>query len=171
MKLIPSQRLFMLLACGALAALAALIVGVEVTDVAIPTLAGMVLLGAVTCADYLTSRRAWRSSVVHLSRNIPPAFALGARRPVTLNFEIEGPFKWRGQVYDDVDPSFNFEGLPASVELLPGKRIAVTYEVTPTRRGEALFGTAQLRLQSRWGWCELLERIGAAQTRRVYPDF
>jgi uncharacterized protein (DUF58 family) len=171
MKLIPSQRLFVILACVALAALAALIAGVEVADVAIPTVTGIVLLGVVTCADYLISRRAWRSSVVRLSRNAPPAFALGARRPVTLSFEVEGPFKWRGQVHDDVDPSFHFEGLPATVELLPGKRIAVTYEVTPTRRGEALFGAAQLRLQSRWGWCELLERLGAAQTRRVYPDF
>ena len=171
MKLIPSQRLFVLLACLALAALAALIAGVKVTDVGGATLAGIVLLGALTCADYLTSRRAWRSSVVRLSRAAPPAFALGARRAVSLSFDVEGPFQWHGQVHDDVDPSFHFEGLPATVELLPGKRIAVTYEVTPTRRGEAYFGAAQLRLQSRWGWCELLERLGEAQTRRVYPDF
>jgi uncharacterized protein (DUF58 family) len=102
---------------------------------------------------------------------VPPAFALGARRPVTLNFEVEGPFGWRGQVFDDVDPSFNYEGLPAAFALLPGKRVGVTYEVTPTRRGEARFGAAQLRLRSRWGWCELLARLGEAQVRRVYPDF
>ena len=102
---------------------------------------------------------------------MPPAFALGARRPVTLSFEVEGTFRWQGQVYDDVDPHFHYDGLPASVDLLPGKRIELTYEVTPTRRGEALFGATQLRLRSRWGWCELLERIGTAQARRVYPDF
>ena len=106
MKLIPSQRLFVLLACLALAALAALIAGVKVTDVGGATLAGIVLLGALTCADYLTSRRAWRSSVVRLSRAAPPAFALGARRAVSLSFEVEGPFQWHGQVHDDVDPSF-----------------------------------------------------------------
>ena len=26
-------------------------------------------------------------------------------------------------------------------------------------------------MRSRWGWCELLARLGAEQTRRVYPDF
>jgi uncharacterized protein (DUF58 family) len=171
MRFIPSTRLLTVLGWGAVAALAALIAGLEVTDVAVPTLAGLLMLGAVTLGDYLHSRRAWRSSVVRLTRNMPPAFALGARRPVTLSFEVEGPFQWQGQVYDDVDPSFNFEGLPAALDLTPGKRIGVTYEVVPTRRGEALFGAAQLRLRSRWGWCELLERIGAQQVRRVYPDF
>jgi len=171
MRFIPSNRLLSVLGAGALAALLALIAGVEVTDVAIPTLAGLALLGAVTCGDYLNSRRAWRDSIVRLSRNTPPAFALGARRPVSLHFEVEGSFSWHGQVYDDVDPSFQFEGLPAVVDLTPGKRLAVTYEVVPTRRGEAQFGAAQLRLRSRWGWCELMERIGETQVRRVYPDF
>jgi uncharacterized protein (DUF58 family) len=45
------------------------------------------------------------------------------------------------------------------------------YEITPTRRGEARFAPAQLRLRSRWGWCELLERLGVDEQRRVYPDF
>jgi len=64
------------LGCGALAALLALIAGVEVADVAVPAIAGAVLLGVVVYADYITSRRAWRESVVRLSRNTPPAFAL-----------------------------------------------------------------------------------------------
>ena len=171
MKFIPSQRLLVALAGGAGVALVALIAGIGVTDVALPGIAWLVLLGIVTYADFVTSRRAWRQSVVRLSRNVPPAFALGARRPVTLNIEIEGPFSWHGRVYDDVDPSFNYEGLPAAFALLPGKRFGVTYEVTPTRRGEARFGAAQVRLRSRWGWCELLTRLGEAQVRRVYPDF
>src|SRR4051812_38004544 len=139
MRFIPSQRLLSVLACGGLVALGALILGIEVTAVALPTLAGVVMLVAVAVADYFTSHRAWRSSVVRLSRNMPPAFALGARRPITLSFEVAGPFRWQGRVYDDVDPHFHFEGLPAAVELLPGKRIDVTYEVTPTRRGAASF--------------------------------
>src|SRR4051794_28540564 len=117
MRFIPSNKLLAVLSAGAFAALLALIAGVEVTDVAIPTLAGLVLLSVVAGGDYLNSRRAWRSSIVRLSRNTPPAFALGARRPVSLDFEVEGPFRWHGQVYDDVDPTFRFEGLPASVDL------------------------------------------------------
>jgi uncharacterized protein (DUF58 family) len=171
MRFIPSTRLLSVLGCVALAALAALISGVGTSEVAVPAIAAAVLLGVVVFSDYISSRRAWRESVVRLSRNTPPAFALGARRAVTLSFEVEGQFQWHIQVHDDVDPSFHFEGLPASVELTPGKRIGVTYEVVPTRRGEALFGATQLRLRSRWGWCELLDRLGEKQVRRVYPDF
>ena len=171
MRLIPAQRLLLTLAVGALAALVALVAGTSVSDVALLSVAWLVLLGIVTTADYVVSRRAWRQSVVRLSRGLPPAFALGARRTVGLSFEVEGPYTWHGQVYDDVDASFHYEGLPASFALLPGKRVDITYEVTPTRRGEARFGASQVRLRSRWGWCELLARLGEAQTRRVYPDF
>jgi uncharacterized protein (DUF58 family) len=171
MRFIPSIRLLVGLGCGALASLMALIAGIAAADVAIPAIAATVLLGVIVCFDYLNSRRAWRGSVVRPSRNTPPAFALGARRPVTLSFEVEGPFQWHGRVHDEVDSSFHFEGLPAPLDLIPGKRVGITYEVVPTRRGEAVFGATQLRLRSRWGWCELLGKLGEPQVRRVYPDF
>jgi uncharacterized protein (DUF58 family) len=171
MRPIPGKRLLLALAAGATAALIALIVGLDVWDVA--RICGILLLVlvALTCADYLTSRRAWRQSVVRMTRGLPPAFAVGVRRPVSLSFEVEGPYNWHGQVFDYVDSSFHFEGLPAAIHLSTGKRVEIPYEVTPTRRGEAKFAPAQLRLRSRWGWCELLERIGIEETRRVYPDF
>jgi uncharacterized protein (DUF58 family) len=171
MRVIPAKRLLLASAAGAAAALLALIAGGDVLDVGLLGAAWLVLLGGLASADYVTSRRAWQRSLVRLSRGLPPSFALGARRTVSLSFEAEGSVQWRIQVYDDVDASFHYEGLPASVDLLPGKRTELTYEVTPTRRGEARFGAAQLRLRSRWGWCELLERLGVEEVRRVYPDF
>ena len=42
---------------------------------------------------------------------------------------------------------------------------------TPTRRGEVTFAPADVRVRSRWGCCELLERLGDSDVRRVYPDF
>jgi uncharacterized protein (DUF58 family) len=171
MRVIPANKLLLALAATAVAALIALTSGVEVRSVAIFSAAWVLVLAALAATDYITSRQAWKQSVVRLSRGLPPAFALGARRTVSLNFEVEGPHRWRGQVYDHVDPSFHFEGMPALLDLPPGKRVELTYEVTPTRRGEAMFAPAQLRLRSRWGWCELLERLGEEQVRRVYPDF
>jgi uncharacterized protein (DUF58 family) len=171
MRVIPAKRLLLALAAGAVAALLVLIAGVDVLDVGLLGAAWLVLLGGLASADCVSSRRAWQRSLVRLSRELPRSFALGARRTVSLRFEAEGSLKWHGQVYDDVDASFLYEGLPASVDLLPGKRVELTYEVTPTRRGEARFGAAQLRLRSRWGWCELLERLGVEEVCRVYPDF
>ena len=33
------------------------------------------------------------------------------------------------------------------------------------------FAPADVRVRSRWGLCELLERLGTTEVRRVYPDF
>jgi uncharacterized protein (DUF58 family) len=171
MRLIPAKRLLLALAAGAAAALIALIAGAGIWVVASLSAAWLFCLVTLAGVDYVISRRAWQESVVRMTRGLPAAFALGARRSVSLSFEVEGPYGWQGQVYDHVDPSFNTEGLPAQLILLAGKRVEIAYEVTPTRRGEAKFSAAQLRLRSRWGWCELCERLGSDETRRVYPDF
>ncbi len=41
-----------------------------------------------------------------------------------------------------------------------GRRLEATYTVIPTRRGEVKFAPADVRVRSRWGLCELLERLG-----------
>jgi uncharacterized protein (DUF58 family) len=171
MRLVPGKRLLLALAAGATAALIALLAGVGIWAVAPLSGAWLLLLVTVACTDCIISRRAWQQSDVHMTRRLPAAFALGARRSVSMSFEVAGPYDWRAQVYDHVDPSFNSEGLPAALNLLAGKRVEIAYEVTPTRRGEAKFSAAQLRLRSRWGWCELFERLGSDEIRRVYPDF
>jgi uncharacterized protein (DUF58 family) len=171
LSVIPGKRLLLGLAAGALGALIALIGGAPIAVVAQLSIVWFVLLIGVAVADYVISRRAWRQSVVRMTRGLPAAFALGARRAITLTFEVESAGDWQARVYDHLDPTFNFEGLPANIVLAAGKRVALGYEVTPTRRGEARFSAAQLRLRSRWGWCELLERLGNEEVRRVYPDF
>jgi uncharacterized protein (DUF58 family) len=171
MQLVPGKRLLGALAAGASAALIALSAGASLWNVALSSAAWLLLLVSVASTDYIISRRAWQQSEVRMTRVLPAAFALGARRPVRLSFEVAGPYNWQGQVYDHIDPTFNSEGLPAALSLLAGKRVDLTYEVTPTRRGEAQFSAAQLRLRSRWGWCELFERLGGDEIRRVYPDF
>lgn len=171
MRLIPAKKLLLALAAGAAAALIALLAGTDIWVVASLSAAWLLFLAAVASVDYVISRRAWQDSVVRMTRGLPAAFALGARRPVSLSFEVAGPYDWQALVYDHVDPSFNSEGLPAVLSLLAGKRVEIAYEVTPTRRGEAKFSAAQLQLRSRWGWCELCERLGSDEIRRVYPDF
>jgi uncharacterized protein (DUF58 family) len=171
MRLVPGKRLLLALAAGATAALIALLAGAGVWDVAPLSAAWLLLLFSLASTDYVISRRAWQQSAVRMTRGLPAAFALGASRSVSLSFEVAGPYNWQGQVFDHIDPSFKSEGLPATLSLLAAKRVELTYEVTPTRRGEAKFSAAQLRLRSRWGWCELFERLGDAQSRRVYPDF
>src|SRR5438477_12666613 len=51
------------------------------------------------------------------------------------------------------------------------RRVTTGYVALPTHRWEITFAPADIRVRSRWGFCDLLEQIGTTDTRRVYPDF
>jgi uncharacterized protein (DUF58 family) len=74
-------------------------------------------------------------------------------------------------LYDHADNSLATEGLPLELTLATGKITETSYTVTPSRRGEITFAPADVRVRSRWGLWELLERLGPTEMRRVYPDF
>jgi uncharacterized protein (DUF58 family) len=171
MRLVPSGRLLLVLAAGAVAALIALLLGVALARVAVLSAVGGLALLLGACADYVISRRAWQNASARMTRRLPSAFAIGVRGSISLAVDIEGENGWHAQLHDHVDPSLISAGLPTRVALLAGKRVEVSYTVIPTRRGEVTFSPADLRLRSRWGLCEMLERLGEQERRRVYPDF
>jgi uncharacterized protein (DUF58 family) len=169
--MIPGRLAIALLSAAAIAALIALILGVSVAATSLTASVALGALAAGTAWDYTRSLRAWRSSSPTLTRQLPAAFALGGKRPVEIAIETTGFEAWSCQLHDGADASVAVDGLPIDLELLPGKRTSTTYDVTPTRRGDITFTPADLRIRSRWGLCELLERVGPHDTRRVYPDF
>jgi uncharacterized protein (DUF58 family) len=171
MRAAPSRTLLTWLAAIGIGALAALVAGAALPLVAAATASATAMLLIAAVADFLVSRRAWRAANVRVTRRLPPAFAIGVRRPVRLDFEHEGPRDFRCELYDHVDATVVTEGLPAPVTLAAGKRVEVTYTLLPTRRGEIVFDPAALRVRSRLALCDLMLRIGVTETRRVYPDF
>src|SRR6185503_5527424 len=72
---------------------------------------------------------------------------------------------------DHADATLSTEGLPVRLRMRGGTRVTTTYTAMPTLRGEVRFAPADVRVRSRWGLCELLERLGTDDVRRVYPDF
>lgn len=143
--------------------------GVAMTTMAVAAaVAGLLSAAAWDC---VASRRAWRRSQPALVRRLPAAFAIGVRRPVHLAIDLAGVGRWRCVLYDHADPTLHTEGLPIALTLAGGTRTDATYTVVPTTRGEVTFARAELRVRTRWGLCELVERLGADETRRVYPDF
>ena len=160
-----------MVAAAAVAALIALLAGVQ------PAVAGrgaLVVLAALALTggwEYAASRRAWRRASARMTRHLPAAFAIGARKPVELAIETEGTAQWRCELYDHADATLETEGLPVRLRLRGGTRVTTTYMVLPTHRGEVAFAPADIRVRSRWGLCELLETIGEREVRRVYPDF
>jgi uncharacterized protein (DUF58 family) len=167
----PSPVSLWLLVAAGLAALGALLAGVAQPLVMALTAGGVALLILAAVADYFMSRRAWFRANVRLTRQLPAAFAIGVERPVRIAVEHEGKWGWVGRLYDNVDPSVIAKELPAALTLPAGKRLDLTYTLTPTRRGEIGFSPAQVRLRSRFRLVELFAHIGSAETRRVYPDF
>jgi uncharacterized protein (DUF58 family) len=171
MRAAPSRTLLWLLASIGVAALVALVAGVDRPLVSLASLVAVLALLAAADADYVLSRRRWRASNVRYTRRLPAAFAIGVERPVRALLEHDGDCDWKCALYDHVDPSVVATGLPQSLLLPRKKRLETSYSVTPTRRGEVAFAPAELRVRSQAGLCDLHVRLGATETRRVYPDF
>lgn len=171
MRVAPSRGSLTTLAVIGVAALAALLAGVEHALVTWATAAAAAVLLAAGAVDYVVSRRAWRAANVRFARRLPPAFAIGVERSVRVLLEHAHSHGFACELYDHVDASLVARGLPVALALPSGKSVETTYHVTPTRRGEVTFAPAELRVASRLRLCDLRVRLGVAETRRVYPDF
>ena len=170
-RFIPGRLALIVLGAGVAAMLVALLIGVPTSVATSMATAAVATLCAVAAMDCALSSRAWHRSPPVMTRRLPAAFAIGIRRPVQLTIAVEGADTWRCELHDHPDPSLASDGLPMPLRLAAGTRLETSYSVVPTRRGEVRFSPAELRVRSRWGLCELIERIGTIDTRRVYPDF
>jgi uncharacterized protein (DUF58 family) len=167
----PSRKLLWWLAAVGAVALVALLAGASRPLVSLVTLLAVLALLAAADADYVLTRRRWRASNVRLARRLPAAFAIGVERPVRVTLMHDGAHAWTFDLYDHVDSSVATKGLPQKLELPKGKGVDAAYGATPSRRGEIVFAPAELRVRSAFGLCDLRVRLGADETRRVYPDF
>jgi uncharacterized protein (DUF58 family) len=170
-RIVPSLLAVTLFAVAAGACAVALFAGMPLELVGALSAGFTGAIAALALGDFFFTRKAWRDSGVRMARALPSAFAIGVRRPVHLQFANGGARRWHCRVFDHCDPSLLVQGLPAECRLLPGKLVDIAYEVTPTRRGELGFEAADLRVRSRLGLLEFLERVGDADSRRSYPDF
>jgi uncharacterized protein (DUF58 family) len=170
-RLVPGTAAIAALAAGALAALLASTLGVSAASGATIGLVWIAVLVSAAMLDYFITRRDWRLAAPQLVRRLPPALALGVKRPVQLTISLDGAQSWQCRLYDHVDPTLLAAGLPLALTLKGGSHHEISYTVTPTRRGEVRFAAADVRVRSHWRLWELVERVGHEQVCRVYPDF
>ena len=170
--MIPGRTAVLALAGTSVAVLLALLMGVPVTVAGRVAFACLVALLAAAIWDYAASLRAWRRS--------SPAHDTPVAGGVRYRSEAAGAPGHRdrgscrhGAASCTTMPTraFSLKGCRSGCPSLAPSRVQTTYTVTPTRRGDVKFAPADVRVRSRWGLCELLERLGTAETRRVYPDF
>jgi uncharacterized protein (DUF58 family) len=170
-RVIPSPAALLAVLGGTACLLVALIVGAPVTVIAQAALGWVALLAFAAVADYRLTRRAWEQMTPQMMRIVPPSLAVGVKRDVELVIEGTGTAIWKIDLHDHSDPSLLTEGLPTTLTVGGGKRVTYIYRATPTRRGPVSFEAADVRVRSRYGLCQLLEKLGQAESRRVYPDF
>ncbi len=170
-RVAPGRLAVVVLAGAGVAILVALLAGmpIQTANAAALTCLGSLLVAGLW--DYKISLRAWRDASPALTRQLPAAFALGVKKSVGLGMTVEGSNAHRCVLHDHADSSLVTNGLPIGLPLRGGTHTDGTYSVTPVRRGEVTFAPADVRIVSRWRLCELRERVGSNDVRRVYPDF
>lgn len=168
---VPTRTAILLLLIGAAGACVALLLGLTIALVGAIASLWLVVLLLVIAIDGVISRRAWRRSSMRLTRQLPAAFAVGAASRVALLLDSAAGRPWHCRLFDGCDSAFESRGLPLELTLPAGKRTTMLYDVTALQRGEVSFEPADVRVRSRLGLCELLERLGDRERRRVYPDF
>ncbi|MDQ2639261.1 MAG: DUF58 domain-containing protein [Pseudomonadota bacterium] len=171
MRILPGKPLLWTLAGIAVAAAAALVAQVPLGAVAWATAIVLLLLAALAGIDAWQSLRQWRASPLRLVRRLPAAMAIGVRSRIPLWLELDSEGSWRGAIHDHTDPALLTDGLPARLHVQDGQRLELEYGATPLRRGDLVFGSAELRLLSRLRLLELCPRVGAREVLRAYPDF
>src|SRR3954467_15186907 len=170
-RALPARTAIAVLGALGAGTLGALLAGAEVAGVTRVAIAASAVAAAAAVVDYLYSVRAWRLSSPVLRRQLPAAFAIGVKRPVPIAIEAQGARHWHCALYDHADATLVTEGMPVTLDVQGGKSVDVTYTVMPTVRGQVVFAPAAVRVRTRWGFWDLLERLGTTERRRVYPDF
>lgn len=168
---LPTRASIAALAAASLVAAVALSLGAPLSVVA---RLGTGLLGALLLAaglDLWLSLRLWTRGGLHVERRLPAAFAIGAPTELKLDLVNPGPRSWRVQVFDELDPLFDFEGLPRALTIGPQTRNRVAFRVTARQRGIAQLGRTQLLWRSRAGIFEVRDTVGEQRSLRVYPNF
>jgi uncharacterized protein (DUF58 family) len=134
--------------------------------------AGAILVAVAFCAaDLLLTLAAWRRAPLTLQRRLPHAFAIGVPATVQVALDNASDRRLAGLYQEYADASLEMRGLPMAFALAAHQREILQLEITPTVRGTKRFDAAGIRLRSRLGLLDLDLRIGAPESRRVFPNF
>ncbi len=166
---IPTRLSVWLLATLALATVIALVLRVPQPTVAVAAgLAGGLWLLWMMLDLALTR---WRPLPLTVHRQLPQALALGVPKVLTLTLVNPSPRQLNVMVFDDVDPSLEFTGLPQRVRVPPASELTLQYTVTPRLRGLVQWLGVQVLAPGRLGAMERRTTLGEVQRLNVFPNF
>lgn len=160
---LPTARAALLLAAGALVALAGVGSGALLLAVAIVDLAALALV-------VLDATLAPGPGALRATRRVREPLSAFARNAVTLALQSGWPRRLRLDLADAPPASFDSDGHRRRVEIPAGGAVELGYDVTPRARGRAEFGDVHVRATGPLGLAARQWRIAAARPVAIYPD-
>jgi uncharacterized protein (DUF58 family) len=131
------------------------------------SLSGALLMVAFG-VDYFVCQRA---APLQVTRAVAPNLSVNREHEVLLNISNQSKRSLRASVVDEVPDYCSVRGFPARLILDPAQVGKVRYVLTPTRRGDRVFGRVRCLVSSPLGLWQLNQSYLAPQSVRVYPDF
>ncbi len=133
-------------------------------------LAGVAVWDAAVVIGALVESRTLGARVPTAERDVDARLIVGMPNEVTVRLHNPTKSLLRVVVRDDVPEGWIAQPDELHVELPPHARRAVTYSVTPPKRGQFTFGDLHLRLEGAMGLGARIVDIAASQVARVYPN-
>ena len=162
--LIPSRRLLFL---------AALLTatGLAVSFVPALTNAWLAAAGLLVAVSAMDAYLALRLETPVAHRMLPGSLPLGAGHEVGIRLANGGDRALQVNVHDHHPAAAQVEGLPQTVNVPAKGWVELHYRLRPIERGDARFGSIELRLGSPFALWQANRTAGEPQVVRVYPDF
>ncbi|WP_434607476.1 DUF58 domain-containing protein [Pseudomonas sp. D2-30] len=129
------------------------------------------LLLALLALSILDAVRVRRLPSPRVQRHLPGSLALGRWSEVRLDIRHDLPQPLEIEIFDHVPNGLDFEQLPVSAQLQPGRLTQLGYRVRPLKRGHFTFEHCEINLPSPMGLWSDKRLIDALDSTRVYPDF
>ncbi|MEA2553732.1 MAG: hypothetical protein QOJ65_1908 [Fimbriimonadaceae bacterium] len=160
--MIPTKRLWALLAVGIVIA-------------AIGALAGAPLLGLaydviLFIAAYVTLRLAPSGKDLRLKRSFDPVLSVRVPNKIALTLTNDGAEQVQARIRDEAPERSTAEGNEFGMTLPPGDEKTVAYTVTPKERGDDAFQGTFVRIACPLGLVEKEIRLETEEPVRVYPN-
>ncbi|PTX55071.1 uncharacterized protein (DUF58 family) [Melghirimyces profundicolus] len=160
--LIPTPRLLLSVALGAVVTLAASPAGLEGQ-------AAGIFYGALATLLAGEGFTLLRYGRLDLSRESAAFFELGEDNEVTLRVSHPAPYAVRCVLRDDFPKGFQVDVRDLILHLAPGEKGVARYRARPHRRGRHTFDRIHARVTGRFGLLMRQQAREAGEEKRVYP--
>jgi uncharacterized protein (DUF58 family) len=134
--------------------------------------AGKALAAVIAVALALDVWLLWKEKDgMEAVRTCAPRFSNGDDNPVAIAVENRYPYPVRVSVTDEIPAVFQRRDILFRLDLRPGARTAIHYQLRPVRRGEYRFGQVRLFAATRLGLAERRFTCAQPLTVKVYPSY